>query len=93
MMSYALFCIAFAVLAITVQAMPIREDLNTTLSISRSTVHSRMQQWVDEKVPYSQQAYHDGYRTDCSGKKNIHIYVFIEMTALIIFPSITFFLL
>jgi len=25
---------------------------NTTLAISKSTVHDRMQHWVDEKVPY-----------------------------------------
>lgn len=28
---------------------------------------SRAQTWADAKVPYSQQAYKDGYRTDCSG--------------------------
>ena len=28
---------------------------------------SRGQDWVNKKVPYSQNATHDGYRTDCSG--------------------------
>ena len=46
------------------------ESRNSTVSatsVSRSTVHSRMQGWVDDKVPYSQTAYYEGYRTDCSG--------------------------
>ena len=42
-------------------------DFNTTLDISKSTVHDRMQHWVNEEVPYSQSAYYEGYRTDCSG--------------------------
>lgn len=37
------------------------------LAINRSTVMSRAQQWVDQGTPYSQRAYKDGYRTDCSG--------------------------
>mmetsp|Transcript_16093 Transcript_16093/g.23449 ORF Transcript_16093/g.23449 Transcript_16093/m.23449 type:complete len:164 (+) Transcript_16093:1479-1970(+) len=40
---------------------------NSTLAISKSTVHDRMQHWVDAAVPYSQSAYYEGYRTDCSG--------------------------
>lgn len=36
-------------------------------AISRSEVISRAQTWVAAQVPYSQQAYHGGYRTDCSG--------------------------
>ncbi|MFF4098618.1 hypothetical protein [Streptomyces sp. NPDC001903] len=35
--------------------------------ISRSTVIARAKTWVDAEVPYSQSAYRDGYRTDCSG--------------------------
>ena len=35
--------------------------------ISRNTIMSRAQVWVDEAVPYSQTDYHDGYRQDCSG--------------------------
>ncbi|UQW99280.1 hypothetical protein [Streptomyces sp. RerS4] len=35
--------------------------------ISRSTVIERAKTWVDAQVPYSQSAYRDGYRTDCSG--------------------------
>jgi hypothetical protein len=36
-------------------------------AISRSTVLSRAQSWVDSPVRYSQSRYHSGYRTDCSG--------------------------
>jgi hypothetical protein len=64
-----LLIVALAFVVCAVQAMPIRDDLNSSLSISRSTVHSRMQKWVDLKIPYSQQAYYEGYRTDCSGEK------------------------
>jgi hypothetical protein len=35
--------------------------------VSRSTMASRMQSWVDAKVPYSQTSYYQGYRQDCSG--------------------------
>jgi len=35
--------------------------------VSRSTMISRMQSWVDAKVPYSQTDYYQGYRQDCSG--------------------------
>ncbi len=63
------FLVTLALVLCLTQAMPIREEqFNTTLSITRSTVHTRMQKWVDQKVPYSQQAYFEGYRTDCSGK-------------------------
>lgn len=36
-------------------------------AITRPTVLARAQSWVDKPVPYSQAAYHLGYRTDCSG--------------------------
>jgi hypothetical protein len=35
--------------------------------ITRAQILARAQTWVDAKVPYSQSAYRDGYRTDCSG--------------------------
>jgi DNA-directed RNA polymerase subunit N (RpoN/RPB10) len=35
--------------------------------ISRSEIITRAQTWVAAEVPYSQEAYHGGYRTDCSG--------------------------
>lgn len=35
--------------------------------ITRDQVLARAQSWVDNPVPYSQGAYYDGYRTDCSG--------------------------
>jgi hypothetical protein len=36
-------------------------------AISRSEIITRAQTWVAAEVPYSQEAYHGGYRTDCSG--------------------------
>lgn len=35
--------------------------------VSRQTMISRGQNWVDKHVPYSQSKTYDGYRTDCSG--------------------------
>jgi hypothetical protein len=35
--------------------------------ISRSEIIARAQTWLNPPVPYSQDAYKDGYRTDCSG--------------------------
>ena len=35
--------------------------------IDRNTIIRRAKRWVDQRVPYSQSAYKDGYRTDCSG--------------------------
>src|SRR5262245_16479991 len=38
--------------------------------IARSDVIARAETWhphTDQRIPYSQTAYHDGYRTDCSG--------------------------
>lgn len=36
-------------------------------SITPADVITRAEQWVEQKVPYSQNRYKDGYRTDCSG--------------------------
>jgi len=35
--------------------------------LARSTVLAKAQVWVNNKVPYNQQGYYDGYREDCSG--------------------------
>ncbi|MEV4624654.1 hypothetical protein AB0J74_38860, partial [Asanoa sp. NPDC049573] len=35
--------------------------------ITRTEILARAKSWYDAKVPYSQQAYRGGYRTDCSG--------------------------
>ncbi|MEU8844514.1 hypothetical protein AB0D97_36370, partial [Streptomyces roseus] len=35
--------------------------------ISRSSVIARAKTWANAEVPYSMDAYRDGYRTDCSG--------------------------
>jgi cell wall-associated NlpC family hydrolase len=37
------------------------------LAISRSTIVARAQVWLHPPVPYSQNHFKDGYRTDCSG--------------------------
>ncbi len=51
-----------------VHAMPADlREMNATLSISRDTIIARAQDWVNRAVPYSQSAYTDGYRQDCSG--------------------------
>lgn len=39
----------------------------TVYAITREEIISRAQVWVNAGVPYSQTAYRDGYRTDCSG--------------------------
>lgn len=36
-------------------------------AITRTDVMVRARVWVSTKVAYSMEAYHDGYRTDCSG--------------------------
>ena len=40
---------------------------SNALGITRPTVLTRAQSWVDHPVVYSQAKYHLGYRTDCSG--------------------------
>lgn len=35
--------------------------------LTRDEIIDRAQHWVDEKVPYSQTSYYEGYRQDCSG--------------------------
>lgn len=39
----------------------------SSTKISRDEIISRAQNWVNEKIPYSQTATTDGYRQDCSG--------------------------
>jgi hypothetical protein len=39
----------------------------TASAITRDTVLSRAQSWIDVPVPYSQSVWFQGYRTDCSG--------------------------
>lgn len=43
------------------------EKYNLTSGISRDDIIWRAQNWVDRGIPYSQTAYTDGYRQDCSG--------------------------
>lgn len=38
-----------------------------TLSRARRDILARAERWVDERVPYNQGVWHEGYRTDCSG--------------------------
>lgn len=42
--------------------------------VNWSDVRKRCQSWVDQKMPYSQQRTHDGYRMDCSGMASWCIY-------------------
>ncbi len=46
---------------------PVKKPSNATLGISRDDVINRAQDWVNRRIPYSQSAYTDGYRQDCSG--------------------------
>jgi len=38
-----------------------------TLSRVRRQILARAEHWVHQHVPYSQESWHEGYRTDCSG--------------------------
>jgi hypothetical protein len=61
-------------LSVIVAIGAVQNNLNLNLtasSITRDQIMQRAQVWVDQKVPYSQTATKDGYRQDCSGKKNI----------------------
>jgi hypothetical protein len=44
-----------------------REQILASTSPARQQVIQRGFVWLDENVPYSQSAEHEGYRTDCSG--------------------------
>jgi hypothetical protein len=44
-----------------------RSAILASVSGGRKTAIQRGFTWLDAKVPYSQSAYHGGYRTDCSG--------------------------
>src|SRR5262245_11998571 len=44
-----------------------RNTILASVSGDRKTVIQRGLSWFDQKVPYSQSASHEGYRTDCSG--------------------------
>jgi len=54
---------------------------NSVGCVSRSTITSRGQKWVDARVPYNQQGHYDGYREDCSG--------FVSMTWGLSKPGLT----
>jgi putative cell wall-binding protein len=43
------------------------QPVTSALAIHRSVALARGYTWLYDGVPYSQQASHDGYRTDCSG--------------------------
>jgi hypothetical protein len=44
-----------------------REQILGSVSAARGEAITRGFKWFDDKVPYSQSAEHEGYRTDCSG--------------------------
>jgi hypothetical protein len=56
----------FALTAMAIAAFTLA-GAGTALGITRATVLTRAQSWVDKPVKYSQKRYHLGYRTDCSG--------------------------
>ena len=70
-----------------VMAAEFNETISTSSGISRSTVHSRMQSWVDAAVPYSQSAYYEGYRTDCSGYVSMGWQLGSSQTTSTLYPS------
>jgi hypothetical protein len=57
---------AFGVLLVLTIAVGLL-DAASAFAITRNQVLARGQVWVDAAVPYSQSAYFQGYRTDCSG--------------------------
>jgi MYXO-CTERM domain-containing protein len=44
-----------------------REQILGSVSAARRAAITRGFKWLDDNVPYSQSAQHEGYRTDCSG--------------------------
>jgi hypothetical protein len=44
-----------------------REQILGSVSPARQEAITRGFTWFDDKVPYNQKAFHNGYRTDCSG--------------------------
>ncbi|MFG1606548.1 hypothetical protein [Actinoplanes sp. NPDC049265] len=68
-----------AALSVPAQAAPAKGDATPQAAvaaaaavspgpvISRAEIITRAQTWVAAQVPYSQEAYYNGYRTDCSG--------------------------
>ncbi|WP_285749594.1 FG-GAP-like repeat-containing protein [Lentzea sp. NBRC 105346] len=48
-------------------AAEVQQAMATASPISRTEVIARAKTWVDARVPYSQGAVYNGYRTDCSG--------------------------
>src|SRR5262245_23930125 len=44
-----------------------RQKLLSAASSARRKAIERGFKWLDDNVPYSQSASHEGYRTDCSG--------------------------
>jgi cell wall-associated NlpC family hydrolase len=49
------------------QANDIHAAATSGPRITREEILSRAESWLHPSVPYSQRAYEDGYRTDCSG--------------------------
>ncbi|MDZ4179272.1 MAG: cell wall-binding repeat-containing protein [Coriobacteriia bacterium] len=56
-----------AVLACLLLVLATLVGADAAAAISRDTIIARGQRWVDLKIPYSQSATFEGYRTDCSG--------------------------
>jgi len=56
-----------ALVALALSVVALLAAVSPAFAISRNTVLSRAQTWMDVLVPYSQTTYYHGYRTDCSG--------------------------
>jgi len=58
---------AASLIAITVMAKSDNSDQTGHKESNAVNVIANAKTWLNPPVPYSQTAYHNGYRTDCSG--------------------------
>jgi putative cell wall-binding protein len=56
-----------SLIAVSLTAAILAASAGPAFAIHRSVVVSRGRAWLYDRVPYSQSATHEGYRTDCSG--------------------------
>lgn len=58
---------AHRIIALVLAGVLLLASASPALGITRAEIVYRGKRWVEREVPYSQTAYYDGYRTDCSG--------------------------
>jgi hypothetical protein len=56
-----------SILAYTSVALEMLKDVPEFRDENSVNVIANAKTWLNPAVPYSQSAYHNGYRTDCSG--------------------------